>query len=83
MFAAMDEADILARSLTFLLGSIFVKNSLDQQFILEKLKSVQEKRGELLAFVKVNFAETNSNITTGVVRDLDERVTQLRLHAKC
>ena len=82
LFAALDEADSLARSLTYLLGSIFVKSSLDQQFILEKLKIVQSYRDELMAFVKATFVESNTNITISVMNDLNTRVVQLRTHAK-
>ena len=35
-----------------------------------------------MAFVKATFVETNTNITIGVVDELNSRVAQLRAHTK-
>lgn len=61
VLAALDETDQLARSLTFLLGSIFVKSSLDQSFVIEKLKAVQASRHDFMAFINATFDGSGKN----------------------
>lgn len=77
LYTALHRSDSLARSLTFLLASVFVKSALDQEFLLSKLKAVQEMRRELITFVFSSFGEGSAGITRGVSDDLRLRVERL------
>ena len=66
------------RSLTFLLASVFVKNALDQEFLINKLKVIQATRKELVAYIETHFSNQKSQlVTVAVIKKTKAKILRL------
>ena len=77
VYHALHKSDQLSRDLTFLIGSLFVKSSLDLQFLVEKLRKVQACRNKLMSFILSAFDEKITSLPLASVQELDKQVSEL------